>query len=452
MTWEQKRIQELERNLADLIRLNQHLLNRIADLEERLSKYETPKNSHNSSVPPSKDENRPQRTKSLRESTGKKSGGQEGHKGTTLEMTKTPDKVIDHIPQGCCECGLSLENVPTQEVEKRQVVDIPPIIPQVTEHRLYEKVCSCGRHHLGSFPNGVSTGISYGPGIVSLAAYMHARQYLPLDRMREFFNDVLHVPICEGTLYTAIQRMAEKALPEYEHIRSEIEKSTVVGADETGARINGKKGWFWTWQNKTATYIAPSDNRGTKTIQTNFPDGIKNAVLVHDCWKSHFETETQGHQICIAHLLRELNYLHERYRSPWPRWMQRLLLESIEVKRQMKPEEFTKKYKQRTEIKLKLDKLLESNIKLRNKEIHSFKHRLEKYKPYVFTFLDKENVPADNNGSERAIRNIKVKQKVSGYFKSWKGARAFAILRSVTDTALKNDRNILTSLYQIALS
>lgn len=150
------------------------------ELRERLSKYKTPKNSRNSSIPPSKDENCPKKNQSLRKSTGKKPGGQLSHKGRTLEMTLNPDHVLDLYPDYCHNCGASLENEQAIKGKSRQIVDIPPIKAIWTEYPTYGKNCSCGCNTIADFPEGVTSPISYGNNIEGLIGYFHARQYCPL--------------------------------------------------------------------------------------------------------------------------------------------------------------------------------------------------------------------------------------------------------------------------------
>lgn len=419
-------------------------------LRKKLSKYENPKNSRNSSVPPSKDENRPLKTKSLREQTDKKQGGQPGHDGNTLKMIEVPDKIISHTPGYCEHCGNNINDIPSEFIGRRQVIDIPPVKPVYVEHRVYQKRCSCGCVTTSDYPTNVITPISYGSNIESLIGYFHARQYVPFKRMKEVFNDVFGLPISEGGLHYLLKRLSLKALPAYELIKQKVLGSPVVGTDETGVKINGKRYWYWTWQNETATFIAPSDNRGFKSIQENFDGGSAQIILVHDCWKCHFQTSASTHQICTAHLLRELNYFIETCKSPWPGRFKKLLKKAIDIKKQMAIEHYTQPYQPRSDIEKSLKKLLDEDIDIKNKELVSFKKRMVKYKDYLFTFLHHFKVPPDNNGSERAIRNVKVKQKVSGQFKSTKAALQFAILRSITDTALKNDQNVLNSLWTIA--
>jgi transposase len=450
LTQDQKRIIELENENRQLRADLDTLTILVNKLLQEIEQLKHPKNSRNSSIPPSKDENRPLKTKSLRSSTGKLPGGQIGHEGNTLKMTDTPDYIIEHKPTYCNQCGNDVSENPFELAGCRQVVDIPPIIPQYTEHRVFKTTCRCGHQTQSSFPEGVNAQISYGCGIEATIAYMHTRQYLPFERMSEYFRDVCNLPISQGAIYDILNRFANKAVPAYLLIAKEVESSKVVGSDETGAKVNGKNGWFWTWQTKLATFIAFSSNRGKATIDENFTNGFENAVLVHDCWKSHFDTKVQSHQLCIAHLLRELNFFIERYQIKWAILFKEMLLDALELKKQLAHEHYYYPINQRTLLDLRLLVLLHTPVEEKMKEVYSFHKRMNKYKDYIFTFLYYPEVPPDNNGSERAIRNIKVKQKVSGQFKTKRGAEIYAIVRSVTDTCIKNGQNILAAFFTIA--
>jgi len=446
-----KKINEQLAKKSELLEEKAKLLQRENDiLKEKLAKYENPKNSNNSSIPPSKDENRPFKSKSLRKKTGRKPGGQKGHEGTTLEMASDPNEIHDHAPEYCECCGKDLADTPGKLVERKQVVDLPPIKPVVTEHRVYEKECDCGHVTISSFPGGLQAPVSYGPMIESLTGYFHSRQYIPFLRMQELFRDIFSVSISEGGIHCLLNRLSNKALPLYHRIRDMIKTSPVVGTDETGARLNGKKIWIWTWQDDRLTWLCGTNNRGYKTIEKNFPEGFQKSVFVHDCWKSHFQTDVRTHQLCTAHLLRELKYFEERYKHRWPVRFSKLILDGIKLKEKLTPGDYYQPVKERTELESRLEKLLAYEIDEKLKELVSFRKRMLKYKDYILTFLYHPKVPPDNNGSERAIRNVKVKQKISGQFKSWKGVENFMVLRSITDTTLKNDQNVLRALNLIA--
>lgn len=445
-----KRVEFLERENMELRQRVKELEQENELLREKLHKYETPKNSNNSSIPPSKDENRPLKTKSLREKTNRNVGGQKGREGNTLKMSDSPDEIIEHIPGFCGCCGNDLSHVPYGFIGKRQVIDIPIIQPKVWEYRIYERKCSCGQSTQSSYPKGVNASVSYGRNTESLIGYFHSRQHIPFKRMQELLNEVLHLPISEGGIHELLNRLSDKATSAYEIIRERITNAKTVGADETGMKINGKKGWFWTWQNNEITFIAPSENRGFATIETNFKNGFKNGVLTHDCWKSHFMTPAKNHQICTAHLLRELNYFIEAYKNEWSVKFRKLLLDAIGVEREMEKLDYYKTHPPRDEIIKRLNDLLTELNENDHSEVKTFQTRMTKYKDYLFNFLYYPDVPPDNNGSERAIRNVKLKQKISGQFKSLDGAMRFAKLRSVTDTAIKNGKSIIDALFAIA--
>jgi transposase len=377
---------------------------RIEVLERELERYKTRKNSNNSSLPPSKDENRPPRTSSLREKSGRKPGGQPGHEGNTLEMTETPDEIIEHHSCFCPECGKDVSELP----------------------------------------------VKYGKSIETLIGYLSVRQYLPFKRLQEIMNDIFKVQISEGGLHLLMNRLASKGADAYEMIRQKVLQSQVIGTDETGVKINGKNHWFWTWQNNRATFIAPSTNRGTTTIIENMSGISGEAVLVHDCWKAHFQTPVKTHQLCTAHLERETKYLEERYKVAWPVRFRAMLREAHKLKKQFTPVDFYSPNHLCSLLEKELDNLLSETLDPKHKELIAFQKRITKYRDYVFTFLYHPNVPPDNNGSERAIRNVKVKQKISGQFKIFGAAENFAILRSIIDTAIKNNQNVVEALSVIA--
>jgi len=444
-----KEIDRLNKIIIDLHKIIADQAKIIVDLNSRLDKLENPKNSRNSSIPPSHDYSRPLRTQSLREPSNKKLGGQPGHEGKTLEMTKNPDKIISHIPQFCTCCGRDLSQIKAELVECRQEVVLPPIQPIFIEHQSFQKICNCGNKVISGFPEGITPGISYGENVESLAAYMNARQFVPFHRLAEMFKFVFNIPISEGSLVRVINRVAEKATPAYELIRERVKTATVNGGDETGMKINGDKGWFWTFQGNLFTFIIASLNRGSQTINEHFPNGFAFSVLVHDCWRCYFKVAAVAHQICLAHLLREFNHVSECYKLKWATDFKQLLLETIAFKKTLLPQDYHKTLNQRTEFEKRLNKLLKEPIKKKHPIALSLQNRLVKHRQHIFTFLYYHEVPPDNNGSERAIRNVKVKQKISGQFKSFKGALNFAILRSIIDTAIKNNLNPLQSLSQI---
>lgn len=438
-----KRLEALEKEVAFLRKEN-------ALLKERLLRYENPKNSRNSSIPPSKDENRPKPNQSLRKQSGKKPGGQPGHKGKTLEMNAHPDKIVALQPDYCSCCGLSLSEIEAIKEQSRQTLDIPPLKAVCTEYQSFSKTCHCGFKNSSDFPQGIKTPISYGENIEALVAYFHARQYIPFARMKETLNDVFGVGISEGGIHCLLQSFAQKTTPVYQMIKQRVQEAQVIGTDETGTKVNGSKHWFWTWQTPNLTYIAHSKNRGSQTINQEFPNGFPNATLVHDGWKAQLKTFSKHHQSCLAHLQRTLNYLNERYpKDDWANKFSKLLENSIKLKNKWDSKN-KEHIIERTCIVQNLGYLLDNPPDQKNKELYTFYKRMSKERQHIFTFLFIDDVPPDNNASERAIRNVKVKQKISGQFKIEQAAQNFAKIRSVIDTTIKNKLNVLQAMMFIA--
>lgn len=422
----------------------------IVQLKQELASYKTGKDSSNSHKPPSSDFQTPIRNQSLREKTGKKPGGQFGHKGTTLQMSEQPDKIIKHSPCVCEQCGRLLNPANEQFIEKRQIVDIPPIKAIHTEHQTYCKTCTCGHTTKSSFPKDITSTIQYGSNVEAWIAYLHARQYLPYNRMKEFFNDVIGFSISEGGIQHILQRFTGKAMPRYEQIRILIQEAESAGTDETGAKVNKEKHWFWTWQNETLTYIIHAVSRGFITISETFPNGLPNTILNHDRLAAHFKCNAKDHQACTAHLLRDLNYIEELHQSKWAKDFKVLIQKALDLKSKMSLLAYSQPNIARDELEIQLTNILVESLPSQDEKAITFQKQMRKIQQHIFVFLYHPKVPPDNNGSERAIRNIKVKQKISGQFKSIEGAQSFAVLRSIIDTANKKGEKVYDVLFDIA--
>jgi len=427
--------------------LYNELLQSISELREEVRLLKNGKKSKTSHTPPSHEIGRPN-TKNFRNTSGKPSGGQLGHEGSTLSFKTIPDAVLSHSPSFCSDCGLDLREVASVVVERRQEVVIPPIQARYLEHVNHAKVCTrCGCKCVGSFPEGINAPIQYSGHIGALVAYLSVFQYMPYKRITMLLKDLFNIPMSEGTVDNLLARAANKAMPAYEIIQQRIQQEAVVGADETGASIGGKKGWFHTWQSKKLTFIVASMNRGYQTITQYFSDGFPLSVYVSDCWAAQLKVTARLHQLCIAHLLRELNNFEDALSCQWSIAMKLLFQDAIQLKKQLVPADYDSSNEQVLAIQSRLDKLLiEHQQASSHKKVQAFINRLTKHKKSILTFLYHHHVPPDNNASERAIRNVKVKSKVSGQFRTEKGATRFAILRSVIDTTQKNTNNVLDGL------
>jgi transposase len=423
----------------------------VTKLRELLLRYEKPvKDSHNSSTPPSHENLRSQvvrRTRSVRTPSNRPSGGQKGHEGSTLQFNDKPDVVQTHTPDYCNNCGLPLSHIQGKEVEIRQSIDIPlPICPVITNHVNIEKICSCGKCNRGTFPLHVKSGVSYGVNLHAVVAYLSTVQHVPFKRLTGAIKDLYGIEISQGTVSNILNRMRRQSDSAYQAIRQTVKKSSVVGADETGENLNGKLHWMWTFQNALATYIFQHPSRGKAAIDEHFSQGLPRSILVTDRHSSYFNMKTAGHQICLAHLLRELIYLGELDKEQkWSSSVLELLRESIHQRKTTPLHEIDI-----GDIKEPFNALMECDLSSLNKQFNTLQKSLIKHDKHLFRFLENIEIPYDNNASERSIRPLKVKQKVSGMFKSDEGAEAFCQLHSIVETARKNNQNPFKALIAVA--
>lgn len=406
------------------------------------------KDSHNSSLPPSRD--LVSKNKSLRGPSRRKSGAQPKHSGTTLEMRSTPDKITDLKSGFCSNCGQSLMQVTFVLKAKRQVIEIPPLRPMYEEFRQYAGHCpTCQHQQTADFPLGVNAPIQYGSSVESLVSYLSVYQSIPFARLQNLFAQVFSLPLSQGTVGNILERSARKCQGVYQAIKAQIAQSPVVGSDETGAKVKGKQWWIWTWQNLLNTFLVASGSRGSKTIDRVWENGLPNAVLVSDRWAAQLKVKA-NHQLCLAHLLRDLIFLEESEKHPFATLFKQVLLAVFALRKGLVENRQACRAGSAEAISIenRLHALLLITI---DRQTHphtaTFQLSMIKYRNYLLPCLYHLAVPPDNNGSERAIRNIKVKQKVSGQFKT--GQNAFCVIRSVIDTLLKRQVEVLPCLKQI---
>lgn len=429
------------------------LQEQLVDLQERIKLLQNGRKSNTGSTPPSHDIGRSNQ-KSLRKPSKRKTGGQDGHEGTTLQMKENPDKVIENRPDFCKQCGEALAVQEATFVSRKQEIEFPIIVPQYIEYQSYSCTCGkCGFVTIAELPKHLKANVQYSGQINAWVAYLSVRQYVSYNRIAEIMRDCFHLPISEGTIDNMLKSLTKKSQNIYEQIRKRVEQSPVVGGDETGIKINNKnnkKGWLFTFQTPTLTFLSASLSRGYDTIQKLFKNGFPISVYVSDCLSAQLKVVAKLHQICIAHLLRELNNFIDACKCQWSEKMKQLLKDAIELKSQLQPNDYTSANEKVMYIQQQLDELLCVDMVGKHKKVKAFIKRLNKNHTAILTFLYHPKVPPDNNSSERSIRNAKVKMKVSGQFKSFEGAQRFAVLRSVIDTTIKNSQNVLEALNLLA--
>lgn len=452
----EKKLNQVELVLAEAVKMLDVQTKRIIclekenkELKELLSKTNgkvPQKDSTNSNLPPSKDKFRPDRRRSLREKSDKKTGGQKGHKGSTLEFSKHPDQIIPIHIKHCKKCGNRLLHKNAILKASRQQIDIPPIIPIVKQFDVYSNTCDCGCTNDAQFPYGIKASVQYGPRVRSFINYFSVRQFIPYQRMQELFRDCFELHISQGTIFNTLERTVKNTTGIFETIKAYLEQSSWVGSDETGIYVNGKNWYNWVWQNKKATYIQATPTKRKDHIREFFYHGFPNAILSSDQYAAQLSTPAKGHQICYPHLYRRLVYLQQAESSNWLQQIKNVLRRAEKLKKKNpQRKRFDPSAKK---LEQQLNQLLLVNIDpQKEKETFIFQKSLRKHRHAIFTFLYHEEVPPDNNSSEQAIRNAKVKMKISGFFKSQQNT--YAQIRSIIDTLIKNDKPILNTLHDI---
>lgn len=399
------------------------------------------KDSTNSSKPPSSDY--PKKNRSLREKSGKKAGGQSGHRGTTRPLSDTPNVTVDCKPEICTGCGNDLTHLMGTIHGKEQVVDIPPIQPVITQYNQIEVICICGTKSIGVLPHGESGVIRIGENIRSFVSYLSCVQQMPYDRLAMLFSDMLNLQISVGTINTILSQTGEKGMQLYQKIQTMVNAGSYRGSDETGVRVMGKTWWEWVWQNRKASYYVIDRSRGYAVVEREMPEEY-HGVHVADCWSAQNNTKAKKHQLCHEHLKRDLKYLIETERSTWAYQMYRFICKCRKARDALwqLPEIIRKQgiacYHDR------LNQLV--TFPVTTKKEKTLLKRFLTHRDKILTFMDYRDVPPDNNTSEQAIRKSKIKMKVSGGFRSEQGARTYAILLSIIETCKKQKLNILQSL------
>ena len=434
---------QLNRNID---RLNADLRKRdkeIQDLKDKLAKYEAPdKNSGNSSTPPSKENMKAEairRTKTLRKPTGRKPGGQQGHEGSTLKMTQAPDETEDVAANYCTKCGASLEGCERILDYVTQVVSIPDMKPVVKEIRHYITVCKlCGERIQSHAPRKRgSNAVVYDATVKSLVVYLSVVMFLPYGRIDNFFREVFGLEISQGSFVNWINEAKKNAEPAIEKIKECIMKSAVVGFDESGLYCNKKLDWAWIAQTVYFTLLFHGSGRSHKELESRFGSSLERMVAVTDRHSAYFTLNFLNHQVCVAHLLRKLQYLNELdTKQEWSKKVESLLQEAVH-ERNENPQAVIDKQP----WLIRLDGLLTENLEHMAEQFTQLKKGLIKCRDYIFNFLENPAIPPDNNASERGIRKVKIKMKNSGTFRSDKGADAFLDLLSIVETTKKHNNS-----------
>ncbi|MCC7277665.1 MAG: IS66 family transposase [Chromatiaceae bacterium] len=422
---------------------------RVTELQGRLAK-----NSRNSSKPPSSDGLNKPKPKSLRPVGEKSTGGQAGHAGHTLKRVASPDRIETHAPASHCDvCQRPLSTAVV--VETRQVFDLPPLRCEVTEHQVLQTQCTCGKVHLGRFPAAVTAPVQYGPRSKAAVVQLTHHHMLPLARTGELMGDLFGLPMSDATVL-AIQAEAQVRLaPTVAAMGEALTAAPVAHADETGMRVAGKIHWLHVLVTPLLTWLGEHPKRGRQAFDAFGLLMVFAGTLIHDGWKPYRELACQ-HGLCNAHHLRELTYVFEQLGQAWAKCLIDLLVAAcheVAATGAPLPAGRIAHYREAYDRILTTGEAANprappSGKRGRTKQSKALNliDRLRLYADDVWRFMTDAGVPFTNNLGEQAIRMPKVKQKVSGGFRTAGGLETFCTIRSYLATLHKQGMNLFTAL------
>lgn len=427
-----KQLDEQERRINEQAGRIEEQAKRIAELESRLN--EPPKNSGNSSVPPSQGFKANKNKESKMERIGRRAGSV-GRKGVARPLAENPDKIVRVMAKSCCRCRGSLNEADQTLHHAYDKVDIPPVKPIVTRVEIYEGVCPCcaGKTAPMAVPEGLEEGSPFSLNIVALALYLRFIHAISYERLARLFRDLFGLVVSEGGLNGMLQRAKPCFDREVGAILARLRKSRVIYSDETSVRINGKNWWNWVFQNDEIVLHVIRPSRGRAVVEEVLDDHRPTL------WISDLYGSQQGHadawQICLAHQLRDCQYAIEAGDTVFAPRMKRLILRTFVIARRRHDlaESTRRSYKARLERDM--DAIMVLNVE--HKDARRLRKRYGKHRGSLFTFLDYPEIAPDNNSSERSLRPTATYRKVTGGFRSTWGADLYAAVRSTVGTAAR---------------
>ena len=435
------RLEELTRE--ELIARLYELMNRVHELEEKLRLKTTPTTSKNSSQPPSRDF-KPEKKKRRR---NRKKGAKLGHEKQARALMDNPDKVFYALVDNCQTCHINLlDQVPTQII-RRQITELPEIKPVEIETQQYEVICPCcGELQRGELPVGLEAGRYFGPRLEATVTMLHHEHHVGFERLVGLCGEIFNLSLSEGGAVSIVKRAGKAVFGEAEKIGEKVRHGKVIGSDETHARVHGLNWWHWVFVSEKGEYHLIMPSRGYDVVETFMRD-CEAEVWVCDCWKPQLNAPAKMCQICMAHQIRNLQGLiDKRPRLAWAKDMQALFRKAIHLGNRR--EQMTERGYQRqvTIIKKKLDQLLKRRFSGLGTNLLD---RYQTRRDSLFIFLDRADVPADNNACERALRPSVIHRKVMGSYRSDWGAQTYATLATFLNTAKRNGENAFQNLVQL---
>lgn len=365
------------------------------------------------------------------------------------------------MPVVCGGCGDSLAGADEVDMLWRQVVDVPPVKPQVTEHQMITLACRCGHHTTAVAPPGAVAPVSYGPRLAGIGVYLLHGQFLSVSRTAAAVKDLFGTPVAAGTVAGWVKRTAlgiiDKVLPV---IAGRIIDAPVANFDETGMRVAGRLAWLHSASTATDVLLAVHAKRGTKAMDAIGVLPKFSGVGVHDAWAPYDTYTNMIHALCNAHALRELIYVTDTATGSVADHAEQAVLALRRLNRLIADAHAAGQTPDAEKVAFYLH-MLRSAVVLGGtataarsgqleRKYHALFVRLRDRRDDYLRFVTDPAVPFDNNRAERTIRMPKLRVKVSGSMRTTTGAEHFAAIRSYTATATRQGIDTLDALIQAA--
>jgi len=445
MAGEKRNLKEL--NKAQLIELVELLLARVATLEKRVAQLEAadqkkvPKTSQNSSVAPSQDQKANQAV-----DPAARRGAKPGHVGRSRERL-TPDEIIECRVPCCQNCGTDLSGQAQWVVGRHQVIDIPPIKAVVREAWRYQTTCpQCKSQQTAAYAPGFERGRTLGSHLERWILYLHYAHPLSYERVQRLLAELFGVQISRGALVNLVKRAEKRLQAGAADIRRQLQQATVIGSDETGARVAGVKFWQWVFQTPQWAYYVIASSRAAQVIDDVLEDA-QPAVWVSDAFSAQLCHPAPDYQLCLAHQVRDLQYMIDSHACDWAQQVQTLFYDVMRFNHERGRLDANAFARQRAAYETRLDALLALPPDTAASE--NLRGRFIKHRRALFFFLQRADVPPTNNASEQALRNSVIYRKVTGGFRSEWGAQLYANWISILETARRQERPLFVTLAAI---
>jgi transposase len=420
--------------IMQLIETVAALTKRVGELEARLGL--PPKTPENSSTPPS------QGRKASGGSDPKAKG--KPHRGTFRALHPDPTAWREVRAQACPHCGADVSQTPQSPRDAYDHIEMPAIKPEVTRVTLHGGMCPCcaGRFKAPPPPD-MAQGSPFGPGLRAFVLYLRFTQNIALERLTTLLADLLGLKISQGALVNILSAAQEPFARQTDLIRARLRAGSAIESDETGLRVDNRNWWLWVFHHGKDAIFAAEPSRA-KAVVEGFLGDARPDYWVSDRYGGQMGFATREHQVCLAHLIRDVQYAIDEGDEVLAPDLRHLLGRACRIgaRRDRLADATLKAYD--AKLDRRLGELLarqptcKAGLKLQR--------MIKKARLHLFVFITNRDLPPTNNGSERALRPAVTFRKVTNGFRSEWGAKLYANIRSVIETARRRSLGALDAI------